>query len=343
VSPTSIKTSILPPTVENLDLIATWLREGNVAAIPTETVYGLAANALDIAAVRQIFAIKNRPFYDPLIVHVPDAETLFQWTEIDEELRKTVHSLLEAFSPGPLTYVLPKKSWVPDIVTSGHATVALRIPRHPVFQEILCRSGCAIAAPSANPFGYISPTSASHVFQSLGGKLRYILDGGDCEIGLESTIIDISHEHIRILRPGKITGEAIQAVWPKKIFLENYSSKNQDNFRPPLTPGMLQRHYSPRTPLYLFSQKSELPLAMERNVARVLLSQEGHQGFRENDFFLSRDGNLALVAKRLFALLRELDDSHAYKKIYCQCPPLDGLGAAIADRLRRAAASSDGG
>jgi L-threonylcarbamoyladenylate synthase len=248
--------------------------------------------------------------------------------------------LVKAFSPGPLTYVLPKKSWVPDIVTSGHATVALRIPQHPVFQEILRRSGCAIAAPSANPFGYISPTSASHVLQSLEGKLRYILDGGDCEIGLESTIIAISHECIRILRPGKITCEDIQAVWPKKI-VEDYNSKNQDNSPQPLAPGMLQRHYSPRTPLYLFSQKSELPLAMEKNVARVFLSQKDHQDFCENDFFLSCDGNLAFVAKRLFALLRELDGSHAYKKIYCQCPPSDGWGIAIADRLRRAAASSD--
>jgi L-threonylcarbamoyladenylate synthase len=341
VSPFFIKTSILPPTAENLDLVSKWLREGNVAAIPTETVYGLAANALDIGAVQQVFAIKNRPFYDPLIVHVPDAEALSQWTEIDEELRKTIHSLVEAFSPGPLTYVLPKKSWVPDILTSGHETVALRIPQHPVFQEILCRSRCALAAPSANPFGYVSPTSASHVLQSLGGKLRYILDGGDCEIGLESTIVAISHECIRILRPGKITCEAIQAILPKKI-VEDYRHKNQGNAPSSLAPGMLPQHYSPKTPLYLFFDEREW-LAPEKNVARVFLSKKSHKNFHKDDFFLSEDGDLAVAGRHLFALLRELDCISSYKKIYCQCPPSDGFGMAIADRLRRAAASSDRG
>jgi L-threonylcarbamoyladenylate synthase len=305
-------------------------------ALPTETVYGLAADALNIRAIRQIFEIKKRPFYDPLIVHVTCLKRLLELVELDAELLSTVSALVEAFLPGPLTYVLPKKSWVPDLVTSGQITVAVRIPQHPLFQEVMIRSKCFIAAPSANPFGYISPTSASHVSQSLGGQLRYILDGGDCQVGVESTIIDLSRPTLRILRPGKITREEIQSVLPRKE-IEYYTAQIHDNPVQPSAPGLLRQHYSPKTPLYLFSEVNELPLATSRNIARVFLSRGSSIDGGPDDFFLSEDGNLEVIARQLFALLRTLDHSHRYEKIYCQCPSPEGLGVAIADRLRRAA------
>jgi L-threonylcarbamoyladenylate synthase len=307
-------------------------------ALPTETVYGLAADALNVKAILQIFKIKKRPFYDPLIVHVPCPKKLLELVELDTELLSTLSALTEAFSPGPLTYVLPKKFWIPDLVTSGQTSVAIRIPQHPLFQEVMIRSKCFIAAPSANPFGYISPTSASHVLQSLGGQLRYILDGGDCQIGIESTIIDLSRPKIRILRPGKITCEDIQAVLPHRE-IENYAANTHDDPIKPAAPGLLRQHYSPKTPLYLFSKESELPPKTEEKIAKIFLSRMDHSDCGQDDFFLSEDGNLEIVAKQLFALLSILDHSHRYEKIYCQYPPTTGLGIAIYDRLRRAAMS----
>lgn len=309
-------------------------------ALPTETVYGLAADALNVRAIRQIFEIKKRPFYDPLIVHVTCLEKLLELVELDTKLLSTVSTLVEAFSPGPLTYVLPKKSWIPDLVTSGQTTVAVRIPQHPLFQEVMLRSRCFIAAPSANPFGYISPTSASHVLQSLDGQLRHILDGGDCPIGVESTIIDLSQSKLCLLRPGKITREEIQPLLPDQE-IEDYVAIAYDGPTKLPAPGLPQQHYSPKTPLYLFSKKSELPLAMAENVARVFLSKRDPADGGPDDFFLSEDGNLEVVARQLFALLRTLDHSHRYEKIYCQCPLPEGLGMAIADRLRRAAYLKD--
>jgi L-threonylcarbamoyladenylate synthase len=336
VSSGTIETAILSPTQENLDWLADWIRKGGVAALPTETVYGLAADALNTGALRQIFEIKRRPLYDPLIVHVENGEKLLEWAEINEDLRRTVLTLIERFSPGPLTYVLPKKSWVPELLTAGRPTLALRIPAHPLFREILRRSSLALAAPSANPFGYLSPTLARHVRESLGGKLHYILDGGDCTVGLESTILDLSRSPMRILRPGKITREEIQSVLPDKE-IAGYIHEELDDTVSPMAPGMLRRHYSPRTPLCLFFKMEELPLAKEENVARVFLSRKDREEVLGNDFFLSEEGDGMQVAKRLFSLLRELDTSHSYEKIYCQCPPSHGLGTAIADRLCRAA------
>jgi len=334
-----VETSVLAPTEESLDLVASWIRQGGVAALPTETVYGLAADALHAEAVRSIFEIKGRPSTRPLIVHVEDVEQLLEWAEVDGRQRSLVHTLAEKFSPGPLSYVLPKNARVPDIVTAGRPTVALRIPNHPVFRAVLRRSGCAIAAPSANPSGDLSPTSAAHVLQSLGGKLRYILDGGDCPVGLESTLLDLSRSPLCLLRPGKISLEEIQAVLPAER-VENCAQESDHAAEKIPVPGTSCRHYRPGTPLYLFSQEKDLALATEKNRARVFLSPKEVRQRREGDFFLSGDGDLAVVARRLFAVLREVDRSCSYEEIYCQCPAAEGPGAAIADRLRRAATSS---
>jgi L-threonylcarbamoyladenylate synthase len=353
----TIETAILSPTQENLDRLSDWIRQGGVAALPTETVYGLVADASNTGALRQVFEIKGRPLSNPLIVHVENGEKLLEWAELTGDLRRTVLTLVEKFSPGPLSYVLPKKFWVPELLTAGRPTLALRIPAHPLFREILRRSKCALAAPSANPFGYLSPTSARHVQESLGGKLRYVLDGGECPIGLESTILDLSRSPMRLLRPGKISLEEIQSVLPDKEILlpeEERALANEeialaekeraghipgeaDEFASPGAPGGPRRHYSLRTPLHLFFKTEELLLAKEEKVARVFLSRKDREEVFRNDFFLSEEGDGAQMAQRLFGLLWELDTSRSYEKIYCQCPPSHGLGAAIANRLRRAA------
>jgi L-threonylcarbamoyladenylate synthase len=210
------RAEVLEPTPDSIGRIVSVLVEGEVVALPTETVYGLAAIISDEGALRKIFDIKARPLLDPLIVHVLDLSSLMDLAQIDERLFDRLYRLVDAFCPGPLTFVLKKKKIISDIISAGKKTVAIRIPAHPVFREVLRQSG-PLAAPSANPFGYLSPTRAEHVFASLGDKISYILDGGSCEVGVESTILDLSGKRFAILRPGAITAEEINAVLGEKI------------------------------------------------------------------------------------------------------------------------------
>lgn len=298
-------------------------------AIPTETVYGLAANALDAEACAGIFHIKGRPLIDPLIAHVRNAAhaaELVEWSAAAERVA-------QAFWPGALTLVLRKKACVPEIVTAGLPTAAIRCPNHPVAQEILRLSGLALAAPSANPFGYVSPTRAEHVVESLGNRLRYVVDGGPCRIGIESTILDLTdEEHPKILRPGAITAEMLAEVLGTPVELKEQSMPEQSLKAAP-APGMLERHYSPKARLYLHTEA--LPEATDNKTARIFLKRP-QEARPEGDFWLSEDGSLESVARGIFHLLRSLDNA-GVETIHMEMPPFEGIGIALNDRLKRAA------
>ncbi len=307
---------------------ATALRAGELVAFPTETVYGLGADALNEQAVAQVFAVKNRPFFDPLIVHVPDAATAALYAVA---IPPRAAALMEHFWPGPLTVVLPKHPRIPDIVTAGLDSVALRVPSHPVALALLQAVARPIAAPSANPFGYISPTTAAHVQDLLGEAIPLIVDGGPCAVGVESTVCAFLDDDAVILRPGGVTSEAIEAV----IGPVQFSASDRADLR---SPGTLPRHYSPHVNLQLTALGDPLPLPLSGERVGVLLFTEQRltQGYVEV-VMLSRDGNLTEAAPRLFAALRWLD-CLGLDRVLVESVPEHGLGRAIMDRLRRAAA-----
>jgi len=324
-----MKARILAPTPTNLHRLAAVLRRGGLVAIPTETVYGLAARALDAKACRAIFAAKGRPANDPLIVHVLDLAQAEQLAEFNDAARRVARR----FWPGPLTIVLPRKSCVPDIVTSGGPTVALRAPAHPLARRLLRLAAVPLAAPSANPFSYISPTTAAHVKQGLGRRIRHILDGGSCPIGVESTVLDLTHPaKPRILRPGAITAAQLEKVLHRKVTTLHRSLKA--NVRQP-APGLLDRHYSPRTPLRLATRLA----GPSRHTALIYLRQpEGKPS--AHVYWLSQRGALDEIARNLYRVLREAD-AGGHREIQLEKLPVaaGGLAAAINDRMRRAAGS----
>ena len=319
------------PTSVNLRRLAQALRRGQLVAIPTETVYGLAANALEAKACRAIFRVKRRPPNDPLIVHVLDLAEAEQLAEFNDTARK----LARRFWPGPLTLVLPKKPVVPGIVTSGGPTVAIRAPAHPLARRLLRLARIPLAAPSANLFGYISPTTAAHVSAGLGGRIRHILEGGACTVGVESTVLDVTNPgKVRILRPGAVTTAQLERFLGRKV----PTARSRRPKAQQLTPGMLERHYSPRTPLVLRRPAGRLPAG----VAAVFLRQPGKKN-RPHAFWLSRRGALKEVARNLYEVLRQAD-AGGYRQIWVEPLPADGggLAAAIRDRLKRAAAGKRG-
>lgn len=306
---------------------ASILQGGGLVAFPTETVYGLGADALNPAAVARIFEAKQRPFFDPLIVHVADR---FQAAKI-ADIPEKASVLMEAFWPGPLTLVMKKKEGVPDLVTSGLATVAVRVPAHPVALALIRAAGCPVAAPSANPFGFLSPTTAAHVEASLGEKADMILDGGPCSTGVESTIIDVSGDSPVLLRPGGIPAEDIEKITgPLGSSLQGHGK--------PSAPGQLEQHYAPRTSLEILPlEKIFTDARLEK--AGVLLWKSPSEKFRSRALeILSPCGSLNEAAQNLFAALHRLDQSGS-EIILAEPVPENGLGRAIMDRLRKAANS----
>lgn len=308
---------------------ARFLTEGEVVAIPTETVYGLAGNALDESAVLKIFKTKDRPEFDPLIIHLGKKSQLMDYVQdVPEELA----ALADRFWPGPLTLLLPKKDIIPDLVTSGLETVGVRVPRHPLTRKLLQQLQFPLAAPSANPFGYISPTRASHVQDQLGDKITYILDGGICEVGLESTIVGMEQGQVIVYRLGGISVADIEDTVGKVLILPQSSSN-------PKSPGMLKSHYAPKKPIYL----GDLDELMEKfgrkgTVFAVLSFTRTFEGLPDSlQLALSPDGNYDEAARNLFSSMRLLDGSDA-EVILAQELPEIHLGKAINDRLRRAAA-----
>lgn len=307
------------------------LRAGGLVVFPTETVYGLGADAFNLHAVTKIFAVKRRPSFDPLIVHVAHPKDIEQLaTGLDER----VWRLAERFWPGPLTLVLGKKVSVPDIVTAGLDTVAIRVPDHPVALELIRLAGTPVAAPSANPFGYVSPTTAAHALGQLGDSVDVILDGGPCRVGLESTIISLVSKPPRLLRPGGIPLEDLEAVLgPIGI--------TADPTPRPLAPGQLVKHYATRTPLDILREPGEKPSVSPGEKVGLL-------AFRppaDTDPYavvetLAPDGNLHTAAANLFAALRRLDALGLDRLVAEPCPER-GIGLAIMDRLRRCAAKQE--
>lgn len=323
------------PTPRNLAHLARILRRGGLVAIPTETVYGLAANALDARACRRIFRAKGRPARDPLIVHVADlrqAEGLARFND-------TARLLARRFWPGPLTLILPKKPVVPGVVTAGLDSVALRIPAHPVARRLLHLARVPLAAPSANPFGYISPTEARHVQENLGRKIGHILDGGPCRHGLESTVVDVRDpQRCLILRAGAVTAAQLRAALrgPKvKPGTARARAREKAGLR---APGQLSRHYSPRTPLRL-ARSLDARSPADAATGRIFFRKPAGASHRANDWWLSARGALAEAGRRLYRVLREAD-TRGLRRIDAELAPAAAgtLAEAINDRLRRAAA-----
>jgi L-threonylcarbamoyladenylate synthase len=315
---------IVPATPENLLRAATLLRDGGVVAFPTETVYGLGANAFDESAIARVFEIKQRPAFDPLIVHVLDEAML---SRVVRDVPASARALAERFWPGPLTMVLEKAPQVPDLATAGLPTVGVRMPAHRVTRELLERAGVPLAAPSANPFGYISPTKAEHVARMLGERVDFIVDAGPAEHGLESTIVLLEPEPI-LLRPGAIDPDEIERAIGRRL------ARKRSDPSAPLAPGGLASHYAPRTPVRLI-RPADVPRE-ERMGSGAITFSVGAEGYTRAEV-LSPKGDLREAAARLFAVLHELD-AVGLKRIDVEPIAEEGLGVAIMDRLRRASA-----
>jgi len=287
-------------------------------AIPTETVYGLAGNALDEIVIAKIFAAKERPFFDPLIVHIAEFEEL---ENLVAEIPKNAKLLAEKFWPGPLTLVLPKKKIVPDLTTGGLQTVAVRMPKKQIAKDIIKQAGFPLAAPSANMFQHLSPTTAEHVMEQLGGKIDGIVDGGTCEVGIESTVIGFENEIPVIYRPGAITGEMIEDI--------GYKVRSIEAGHP--SPGLLDKHYSPSTLLCL-----GLPDEVPHNSGLLAFGKLPANSERFAKILnLSESGDSTEAAANLYAALHKLD-SFRLGRIFAMRLPETGLGNAINDRLSRA-------
>ncbi len=295
-------------------------RAGGIVAFPTETVYGLGALAFNPQSVARIFEIKGRPHFDPLIVHVVDCKMLLR---VVGEFPPLAQRLAERFWPGPLTIVLRKTDLVPSLVTAGLPTVGVRMPSHPVARALIAATGEPLAAPSANPFGALSPTRASHVFDALGEAIDLVIDGGKTECGIESTIVALDPEPM-LLRPGAIAAELVEAIT---------GSLARGRTAVVRSPGQLPAHYAPRTPLRVVEPAS-VPLA-QRKGAGVLALSESFEGY-DAEQILCAGGDLHEAAARFFDALHELD-SLGLQRVDAQPVPERGLGLAIMDRLRRAA------
>ena len=298
------------------------LRQGEVVAVPTETVYGLASDALNAAAAAKVFAAKERPAFDPLIVHVAGASWIGTLTDVKGAAGSLAHRLADAFWPGPLTMVLPAKERVPDLVRAGLPTVALRCSAHPVMAAVVEELGRPLAAPSANRFGRISPVTAQDVIEELDGRIPLVLDGGPCRHGLESTIVAVEDGRLVLLRPGPVTAEELEKLAPVERAPRGGAVS---------APGMLESHYAPRTPLQLWPD--DAPRPADAATSGVLAFGAAGPGFAAAEVLPSDPADAAPL---FFAALRRLDAS-GVARIYAREIPESGLGTAIMDRLRRAA------
>jgi len=321
------------PTVIGTDIqeAIRYLNINETVGIPTETVYGLAANALNEIAVAKIFSVKERPFFDPLIVHIKDSSEISKYaTNIPEIAFK----LAEKFWPGPLTLVLKKQDIIPDLVTSGGDTVALRVPNNHLTLTLLSHLDFPLAAPSANPFTYVSPTTAEHVSDQLSGKIPYILDGGSCEVGIESTIIRFTEGKIEILRPGGISEDALAEFLPD-VELIGYQPNSTKTVA---VPGQFEQHYSPFCRLIPIDEYTNEDV----NIDAVVFWKKPESISLElpNEvkiFYWTEKGDFLEGSKNLFAMLR-LMDKDQFKNILFEWAPNENLGVAINDRLKRASA-----
>lgn len=303
-------------------------------ALPTETVYGLAGNALRVETITRIFEAKNRPFFDPLICHFASVDRIRQ---LIPGLTANELSLLKYCSPGPLTLLVPKPDQIPPLVTSGSPYVAVRVPNHPLALEVLAALDFPLAAPSANPFGYISPTTAAHVQGQLGSKVDYILDGGPCQVGVESTVVRLTPDQGIVYRQGGIPQEQLEALLPSLAWVQASSLASAASPTLVGAPGQLSSHYAPAKKLWLSPTPSEVPEGVNPSEAAFIGFNERSILPYKQQFLLSAGGSLAEAAATLFGVLHEADAGN-YSEIIACLVPETGLGRAINDRLRRAAA-----
>jgi L-threonylcarbamoyladenylate synthase len=310
--------------LQALSRAAEIIKKGGIVAFPTETVYGLGADAFNALAVARIFEVKGRPYFDPLIVHVASPDHV---EKLVKEIPPSPKKLMERFWPGPLTVVLLKGNNIPDIVTAGLSTVAIRMPNHPMALSLIKESGCPLAAPSANPFGYLSPTIAEHVREQLGDRVDLILDGGPCPVGVESTIVSFLEGKSRLLRPGGVPLEEIESIVGRVEV-----SPTGDR---PSAPGMLPRHYAPRTPIVLDWNEKKIEFYKNKNIGLLAFQERDHNLRFSHKEVLSKKGDMREAATNLFAAIRRLDGLNL-DLILAEPIPEIGLGRAIMDRLRRA-------
>ncbi len=339
-----METKVLPVSRDSLALASSLLRDGNLVAFPTETVYGLGADALQPEAVRGIFAAKGRPADNPLIVHISDRAQLTDLCEIPEASLP----LMDAFWPGPLTLLFPRKKTVPDVVTAGLMTVAIRMPSHPGAAALLRACGLPIAAPSANRSGRPSPTTAAHVLEDMRGRIPLILDGGSCQVGLESTVLDLTHGEPVILRPGGITQDMLEKVLGCPVALAGSILRPLGEHETALSPGMRYKHYAPQALLSLVQGEEENVLREMRSRCLsdrekglhscVLCFHEHMEALREcSPHDLGSISRPEETANRLFDVLRGVDEERM-DTVYSEVLPPKGMGLAVMNRLGRAAA-----
>lgn len=325
------------PDDEKIKLVGKILREGGLAAIPTETVYGLAGNALDGSCARKIFAAKGRPSDNPLIVHI---SSLSQWDELVKEIPDSAKALAEAYWPGPLTIILPKSELIPDEVSGGLDTVAVRMPENEIARAIIESAGVPLAAPSANLSGKPSPTSASHVIDDMNGRIEAIVDSGDCNVGVESTVITLATSPARLLRPGKITPEMLADVLGEIEIDDAVFDKLLDG-KEAASPGMKYKHYSPDAPVVLLKGSFDSFAAYVNKNAKegtVVLCFEGEEKeISVPCITYGKRNDPSSQAKHIFDALRRVDKMGA-KQVFARFPENEGMGLAVFNRLLRAAA-----
>ena len=331
-------TRLLLPTKENIQTVGKALREGMLAGIPTETVYGLAADALNGKAVSEIFKAKGRPMDNPLIVHISDFFQIERFSLV-REIPKAAYTLAEKFWPGPLTIIMPKGSAIPDEVSAGLDTVAIRFPSHPVTKAVITAADRPLAAPSANTSGSPSPTTAGHVYHDMQGKIPYVLDGGICEVGVESMVITLCTPVPMLLRPGGITLEQLETVLGKVDVNDAVLHKLRDGEKAE-SPGMKYKHYAPKANLILVKAEDEEYIRFVNSKADdtvgALCYDEDEKLLNVKTFTFGGKNDYCAQANRLFDALREIDETDV-QTVYGRCPDTQGMAMAVYNRLIRSA------
>ena len=333
-----METRLLLPTKENIGIVGKALFNGELAAVPTETVYGLAANALNSSAVKAIFEAKGRPMDNPLIVHISDFEQI-KGFELVGEIPEKAYRLAEKFWPGPLTIIMPKGDAIPDEVSAGLKTVAVRFPSHSVTRAVITAAGCPLAAPSANTSGAPSPTTAQHVMHDMSGKIPYIIDGGMCEVGVESTVITVAEKVPMLLRPGGITLEQLEETIGEVRVSEAVLYKMKEGQKAE-SPGMKYKHYAPKANLILIKSSAENYIEYVTSHAGdevgALCYDEDAEKLLVKTFPYGEKNDYIKQAGRLFDSLRAIDETEL-KTVYGRCPDTRGAAMAVYNRLIRAA------
>lgn len=330
-----METKVLKASKEAIEKAAEIIKSGGVVGVPTETVYGLGANALDACAVDKIFEAKGRPKDNPMIVHVSSMEEILP---LVKKFPENAKKLAEKYWPGPLTIIMPKSDIVPARTSGNLDTVAIRMPSHPVMQEIIKKSGCPIAAPSANLSGSPSPTNAKYVFDDMDGKIPLIIDGGECVVGLESTVITLAGEKPRLLRPGGITPEQLSEVLGEIEIDKAVKSKLEEKEKAS-SPGMKYKHYAPKTKVIIIKaekQKYIDYISSQSENAVALCFEDEAENIPIKCVTYGKSDDSSSQAKRLFDALRELDETGA-EVAFAHCPSDEGVGLAVYNRLLRSA------